>query len=762
MKFHTQCLLVRLTLLVITSRTAHAATIAWTNTSGGNWSVAANWNPNQTPGAGDTADITNNGTYTVTLDVSATVGGLILGGASGTQILTNSGSTMTLTNASIVKTNGNLNLGGGTLSGSGLLTVNGALNWTAGSISGALTVASNGVVNVSGSATKILYAPVTNANGGTINWSGTGSLHLYNNGGSPYNGAIHNQAGGLFDVQNDQSLAQAYGSEFFNNAGTLRKSAGSGTTTFSVSVTNTGTVSVLTGTLDCNGGGNFSGLFTAATGTALNFNGGGSLTGTFTAASGATLSLKGGSFTYAPSLLFNGAGVNQMTGGSITLLNDVIPNLQLVGGTVSLSPAFQGGSITNLSLNGPTLAGNYTVSGTLNCGGGASGSLLVAGGATLNWTAGALSGALTVASNGVLNLSGSATKILYAAVTNANGGTINWSGTGNLQFYNNGGSPYNGAIHNLAGGLFDIQNNQSLASAYGPEFFNNAGTLRKSAGSGTTTFSVSVTNTGTVEADAGILAFPSSFTPTVGKLLFGLSSLNNFGKISIAGNATLGGTVGVVWLGGYVPATNNSFTVLSYGSYTGIFTNLDLPAAALWATNYSATSFTVTVASINKLAFAMQPVSGRMTNAVLAPVVVQVQTPLGDPFATNGVPVTLSLDSGSGTLTQNTDPTGKATFSDLSIDQIGMKTLRASSPVQTPATSIAFKIVPLIEVQWTSGGGMLRLNGTNSYGPTIIYATTNLETWTPIYTNPPTTNAILFLDADSTNFPYRFYRAVQP
>ena len=55
---------------------------------------------------------------------------------------------------------------------------------------------------------------------------------------------------------------------------------------------------------------------------------------------------------------------------------------------------------------------------------------------------------------------------------------------------------------------------------------------------------------------------------------------------------------------------------------------------------------------------------------------------------------------------------------------------------------------------------MLRLNGTNNYGPTIIYATTNLESWMPICTNPPTTNAILFLDADSTNFPYRFYRAV--
>ena len=521
----------------------------------------------------------------------------------------------------------------------------------------------------------------------------------------------------------------------------------------------------MAGAIDFSGGGGFDGLCTAATGTALNFNGGGRLTGTFTVASGATLSLKSGPFTYTPSFLFNGAGVKQMTGGSITLLNDVLPNLQLLGGTVSLSPAFQGGSITHLSLNGASLAGNYTISGTLNCGGGAAGSLLVADGATLNWTGGSLSGALTVASNGVLNLSGSATKTLSAALTNASGGTIHWSGPGDLQLYNNGGSPYNGAIHNLAGGLFDIQNDQSVASAYGPEFFDNAGTLRKSAGSGTTTFSLSLTNTGTVEADAGTLVFPSSFTPTVGQLLFGLSSLSNFGKIRIPGNATLGGTVGVVWLGGYVPATNNSFTVLGYGSYTGMFTNLDLPAAALWATNYSATSFTLTVASINKLAFTTGPVGGRIPDAVLAPVVVQVQTPLGDAFATNGVPVTLWLDSGSGTLhgtlTENTDPSGKATFTDLSIDQIGWKTLRASSPAQTSAKSVLFKIVRLIEVEWTREGLTLGLNGTNSYGPTIIYATTNLKIWTPIYTNPPTAHNIQFLDTHSTNLPYRFYRAVE-
>src|SRR5258707_484327 len=53
-----------------------ATTIAWTNTSGGNWSAAANWKPNQVPADGDTALITSNGTYTVLLDVSPTIASL--------------------------------------------------------------------------------------------------------------------------------------------------------------------------------------------------------------------------------------------------------------------------------------------------------------------------------------------------------------------------------------------------------------------------------------------------------------------------------------------------------------------------------------------------------------------------------------------------------------------------------------------------------------------------------------------------------------
>ncbi len=76
--------------------------------------------------------------------------------------------------------------------------------------------------------------------------------------------------------------------------------------------------------------------------------------------------------------------------------------------------------------------------------------------ATMNWSGGNLFGALTVASNAVLNISGGS-KTLYAALTNA--GTVTVTSTGYLQEYY---SPpnYYGAIYNLPGALFDIQNDQ--------------------------------------------------------------------------------------------------------------------------------------------------------------------------------------------------------------------------------------------------------------------------------------------------------------
>ena len=76
----------------------------------------------------------------------------------------------------------------------------------------------------------------------------------------------------------------------------------------------------------------------------------------------------------------------------------------------------------------------------------------------------------------------------------------------------------------------------------------------------------------------------------------------------------------------------------------------------------------------SKLGFTTQPADAQ-AKATLSPVVVQVQTSGGAPVASNGVPITLTLSSGSGSLsgttTRSTDTAGKATFNDLSIDTAG-------------------------------------------------------------------------------------------
>ena len=65
-----------------------------------------------------------------------------------------------------------------------------------------------------------------------------------------------------------------------------------------------------------------------------------------------------------------------------------------------------------------------------------------------------------------------------------------------------------------------------------------------------------------------------------------------------------------------------------------------------------------------KLGFTTQPANAA-PSATMSPVVVQVQASNGVAVASNNVPVTLTMTSGSGslggTLTQNTDVTGKAT-----------------------------------------------------------------------------------------------------
>lgn len=114
--------------LLLAAASSSAATIAWTNTAGGNWNVVANWSPNQLPVSNDVVEITTPGTYTVTLNTSPTIAGLLVGGASGTQTLSQAANTLTLHGAGQINANGQYNFTGGTYGGTNLTQVDGRMN----------------------------------------------------------------------------------------------------------------------------------------------------------------------------------------------------------------------------------------------------------------------------------------------------------------------------------------------------------------------------------------------------------------------------------------------------------------------------------------------------------------------------------------------------------------------------------------------------------------------------------------------------------
>jgi len=215
------------------------AAVSWINPDGGNWSTATNWSSGTVPIAADDVLITLGGTYTVNLDVGATINSLTLGGTTGAQTLANSAQTLSLASASTVEARGVLAWGGGTLAGGGLLTVNGRIQFGAGAWYGAVSVAAGGLLEMTEAAEKGLAA--TLQNDGRITWSGTGNLVM------AY-GWLDNRPGGTFEIHNDQMITWGGGAPVFSNTGFFRKLGGSGATIVqNITFDNTGTVDIQTG-----------------------------------------------------------------------------------------------------------------------------------------------------------------------------------------------------------------------------------------------------------------------------------------------------------------------------------------------------------------------------------------------------------------------------------------------------------------------------------------------------------------------------------
>src|SRR5262249_41975796 len=64
-------------------------------------------------------------------------------------------------------------------------------------------------------------------------------------------------------------------------------------------------------------------------------------------------------------------------------------------------------------------------------------------------------------------------------------------------------------------------------------------------------------------------------------------------------------------------------------------------------------------------------------------------------------------------------------------------------------------------MHWTTHGFQISLEGLTGQGRVVIYKSTNLESWYPIYTNVPAVGPLQFLDTAATNSLPSFYRAAE-
>jgi len=521
--------------------------------------------------------------------------------------------------------------------------VTGLFTWTGGTMNGTGVVNANGGMSIP-SGQPFLDTRTLNVSGATA--FGTTNVLFLQNGA-----VINNLAGSTWTLVNSNGNGIALNggtTGTFNNAGTLLIT-GAGSSSIGVAFNNTGTLNANAGILNLSGGGSCTtscaGSFNVGSGATLGFN-----SGTF-ASSGAIAGAGTVNFAGATANLtgtYNITGGTTISGGTVNFTGTLTSAgpLTISGGTANFSNV--GGSATTsaLTLSSGTLTGNSSVTVT----------------GLFTWTGGTMSGTGVVNANGGMSIP-SGQPFLDTRTLNVSGATA--FGTTNVLFLQNGavinnlaGSTWtlvnsNGNGIALNGGTTGTFNNAGTllitgagSSSIGVAF-NNTGTVNANAGtlnfsgvytqtSGSTalngggiatntllninggTLAGTGTITGNVSIGSGGILSPG-FTPgtinitgnytqnSTGSYLAeigGLTAGTQYDQANLTGTgtATLGGTLNVSLLSGFVPATGNSFTILTCAATTacinGTFatTNLPtLPAGSAWNVSYNANSVVLSV-----------------------------------------------------------------------------------------------------------------------------------------------------------------------
>ena len=727
-----RALLIAAALILALATHADATSYSW-NVASGDWFTGSNWTPSGgPPGPTDDATIANGGTCTLNTPGAAVT---------------------------------NLTISSGTLTGSGTLDVSGTTSWSGGAMTGSGATNANGPLAISGANPKTLIRVLSSNASAT--WTGTGAF-IYGAGPS-----LNIASGTTLDLQSDALLGGNGGAAFlfFNNAGTLQKSAG---TTQQLGDTglifnNTGAVDVQTGSLAIHSSGTSTGSFDAtgatlifgpATTGAHNMSAAASITGTDIRFTGAAVNLAG---SYSAGATTVSAGTANLTGPGATLGAVALSNT----GTLTVSTTAASSATTFTQSNG-TLQGTAV----LNVSG------------LLDWTGGVMSGSGTTNANGALAVSSAASKV-FSRTLNVNSGAT-WTGTGNLVY---GIGP---VLSIASGATFDIQTDADLDFTGGAAFvtINNAGTFQKSAGAGTTQIGVTgatFNNTGTVQGLTGTLTFSSSYTQTSGVTrlnggaitkvgatmnisggtlegagalgaslnvnggtlapglspgqitqtgtyaqtatgayaveIGGLTAGTDFDVLASSGAATLNGTLAISLINGFTPSLGQTFQIMTYASRSGDFSTMtgqSLGGGLMFQRNVGATSVVLEVV--------LEPTPTPTATTTATPTT--TPTPTATPTVTPTPTPTL-------TATPTVTATATATLTPTPVPTATVGTCAA--PATVPAAGGVFTGA-------TSGPNLDSSPGCGGGGPEAVFAwTPDVSGWAEISTCGSAYDTVLYV-----------------
>lgn len=517
----------------------------------GNWSNAGFWSGGL---PGQNSDVTiNTGNDYVTLDTSATINSLTLGGTNGSSTLidsTNGGYVISIAGALTVNQSGTLSLSFDDGISAGDSSNAGTIDLQAGSLYvGNFT--NSGVINFqqNGDALSYLTAnAVTNSGSisGNDYQSPVLSFATLNNTSSGWISSVRLSVSG--SMTNSGGLTDSP----FSVGGLLTNTATGGIQVYwgggAGSLNNSGSIDIIYNSLDVAGDALNSGQIIVIDqgdqiGASL------AVSGNLTNTSSGSIAVGGIGFPNSWSTVYVGAnlinsGTIQLEGVAQAYVNGTVTNSGTI--TTTNSSGVQnnvisvGGRFTNSA--GATLqllgAGDTATFGSMAN----SGTVLVGNAATLNIPVGARSGANTRAgfvNSGNVFIQQGGTLTSYTAYNQTTGQT---TVDGHL-----------GGIINFAGG-----------SVYG-----NGGTI-----SGSITSNASI-NFGDAPMTVGQMTFAGNFTQGIrGNLTFDIASLNQYDQMNVSGQAHLNGTMTVDLLHGYIPQVGNDFEIMTFASESGTFSNV--------------------------------------------------------------------------------------------------------------------------------------------------------------------------------------------